>query len=159
MKQYVNYCYTIISLSLLLIISSCSFIIPDNNRVKNPLVPINKNKQMQDDMEWKRADIPVQLHNISDDKKGSQPPVADFTIDPDNNHYIGINIFFNADTSFDPDGDSLDYYWDFGDGSPVFGPTHHNPVCHTYLIKGEYHIRLTIFDNNGNSSFKKKIRK
>ncbi len=72
------------------------------------------------------------------------PPVA--KIDSPDNHdefFEGDEIEFNATSSYDPEGDDLDFDWDFGDNS-----THGDEavVSHTYDIPGEYDVNLTVSD-------------
>ncbi|MFK7970787.1 MAG: PKD domain-containing protein, partial [Bacteroidia bacterium] len=43
--------------------------------------------------------------------------------------------------------DSLDYHWDFGDGSPL--DTTENPT-HTYTTAGNYRVRLCVYDRQQN---------
>ena len=60
------------------------------------------------------------------------------------------DIFFSASHSTDTESDqnSLDYYWDFGDGSSGFGKY----AIHEYLVSGMYPVTLTCMDDNGNES-------
>ena len=69
----------------------------------------------------------------------NQPPVANFTYSIDG----GIVIF--TDDSTDPDGIIAAWYWDFGDQnhSNISNPTHE------YEKEGNYTVRLTITDSNG----------
>jgi len=48
----------------------------------------------------------------------------------------------------DPDGDSLTYEWDFGDGSTATGAA----VSHTYTSVGNYSITATIADGRGGTA-------
>jgi len=50
---------------------------------------------------------------------------------------------FDGSASADPDGDSLSYLWDFGDGSPRKAGTR---VIHTYKESGTYPVILTVAD-------------
>jgi len=53
--------------------------------------------------------------------------------------FVGIGI--------DPEGDSVSYHWDFGDGGHSSSQT---PV-HTYTSPGVYVVRLTVEDEQGNT--------
>jgi hypothetical protein len=52
---------------------------------------------------------------------------------------------FDASGSHDPDGDSLDYFWQFGDGAVLKG----KKVTHKYVRAGQYKVTLTVNDNAG----------
>jgi len=57
-----------------------------------------------------------------------------------------LSVQFDASASWDPEGDSLVYFWDFGDGgsaSGVAAPTH------TYTAPGDYTFRLRVEDGTG----------
>jgi outer membrane protein OmpA-like peptidoglycan-associated protein len=58
-------------------------------------------------------------------------------------------ITFMAEESSDPDGDSLTYKWDFGDGT-VASFTFPN-ATHRYTKAGNFTIRLTVDDGRGGS--------
>jgi len=52
---------------------------------------------------------------------------------------------FTAQSSKDPDGDTLSYFWDFGDGSTATGSS----VSHTYTEPGNYKVFLKVDDGSG----------
>ncbi len=56
-----------------------------------------------------------------------------------------LEITFSAASSFDPDGQIVDWAWDFGDGSgsALMAPSH------TYDTAGSYTVRLTVGDEYG----------
>ncbi|WP_298543897.1 PKD domain-containing protein [uncultured Aquimarina sp.] len=56
-------------------------------------------------------------------------------------------IDFMADAS-DPDGNTLSYRWDFGDGSPKTDWIEKN-TSHTYTEAGNYLVQVQVSDNNG----------
>ena len=74
----------------------------------------------------------------------NNPPVADA-----GGSYSGeagtTLIQFDGSRSSDPDGDTLDFAWDFGDGNTATGvmPTH------TYAEAGNYPVELVVDDRNG----------
>ena len=52
--------------------------------------------------------------------------------------------FFDASSSFDPDGEIISYKWDFGDGTTSIGKT----VSHSFANSGFYTVSLTVIDND-----------
>lgn len=56
-----------------------------------------------------------------------------------------ITIRFNSNGSFDPDGQIVSYFWEFGDGSTS---TEANPA-HVYNSPGRYNAHLVVTDNFG----------
>ena len=80
------------------------------------------------------------------------PPIAGFTFLP-TNPKKGENIQFK-DESQDPEGKTIQYSWNFGDG---YSSTQNNPT-HKFKEGGEYTIRLTIRDDEGEiNTISKKI--
>jgi C1A family cysteine protease len=71
------------------------------------------------------------------------PPIADA------GHPKGASmdeeLFFNAENSFDAEGEIMSYTWDFGDQQTATGPA----VSHKYTELGEYTVTLTVTDNSG----------
>ena len=56
-----------------------------------------------------------------------------------------LSVGFDAGGSLDPDGDELQFSWDFGDGQRANG----SEVVHTYELPGFYHCVLTVQDGRG----------
>lgn len=81
--------------------------------------------------------IPPTIPNFS--------PNANAGIDQD--IYLGQVVEFNGSNSTDPEGDILNYIWDYGDGSP--NGIGANPI-HTFTTEGEYIVTLTVWDNYRN---------
>ena len=54
-----------------------------------------------------------------------------------------LTIEFSSNGSFDPDGQMITYFWNFGDGENSTLP---NPP-HTFQKNGQFTVRLTVFDN------------
>lgn len=52
---------------------------------------------------------------------------------------------FDGSGSSDPDGDTLTYRWNFGDGATAEGAR----VTHSYAASGRYTVSLTVDDNSG----------
>ena len=75
----------------------------------------------------------------------NNPPTADA-----NGPYSGnedSNILFDGTGSSDPDGDTLTYSWDFGDGSTGSGDT----PTHAYSWGDTFDVTLTVSDGKGGS--------
>jgi hypothetical protein len=83
----------------------------------------------------------------------NQPPVSDFRFrGPETSFtrstiYVGSEVKFDAEPSYDTDGTIVSYAWDFGDGITI---TESNRVVnHAYPISGSYTVTLTVTDDKG----------
>ena len=78
--------------------------------------------------------------------RAGDPPVAKFT-ESLHTAPAGTSIFFDASSSWDPDGTIVSYEWDFdGDGTyDATGVT----ISHIYTIPGEYTVKLRVTDDDG----------
>ncbi len=74
-----------------------------------------------------------------------QPPVAIADADRTAGK-VDLTVTFSSDSSYDPDGNIVDYAWNFGDSSNV--DNNANP-SHTYTIPGTYTAVLTVRDDQG----------
>ncbi len=74
----------------------------------------------------------------------NRPPVASFT-ESATTVYTDEVIYFNATSSYDPDGAIVSYFWTFGDGTNASGVT----VNHAYADNGVYTVTLTVTDDDG----------
>ncbi len=78
----------------------------------------------------------------------TQPPVARLTLTPAAPR-AKQTITFDASGSTDPDGQIVEYKWDF-DGDGRVDLTSTDPkVSYAYLAGGNYTVRLTVKDNTG----------
>lgn len=68
------------------------------------------------------------------------------SITAENSGCVGDKIEFRATSAMDPDGDSLEYYWTFGDGTVTQGPS---VLSHTYEQGGEYRVTVIVDDGQG----------
>ncbi len=85
--------------------------------------------------------------------KPNQRPVASFTFSPPTGIFP-LEVFFDAGSSFDPDGEIVRYEWDFGDGSGAAGQT----ARHTYSSWGVFTVKLIVYDDrNASASTTKNI--
>lgn len=57
---------------------------------------------------------------------------------------VGTEMIFDGGGSFDPDGDTLSYRWDFGDGATATGVI----ASHVYGANGSYAVVLTVNDGS-----------
>jgi PKD repeat protein len=70
------------------------------------------------------------------------PPIANFYYEPSSNIVTGCNLTFVSASK----GSITNYYWDFGDGSPI---AYGKIVNHTYVAEGIYTVTLTVRDAHG----------
>jgi hypothetical protein len=88
-----------------------------------------------------------------DDVLLSNPDVSDgtpkavFTVSS-NKVFIGDEITFDAFSSFDFDGELVDYSWNFGDNTTASGKI----VTHTFNADSIYNVVLTLTDNDGKTA-------
>ncbi len=59
-----------------------------------------------------------------------------------------LKLNFDGSSSFDPDGQIVDYLWDFGDGTTGSGVI----INHQYSSEGTYDVILTVTDDEGLST-------
>lgn len=78
----------------------------------------------------------------------NKAPLAGFTISPNTTGTAPFTVNLSAVTSTDPDGDDLEYAWQYGDGSPEGAG---ESVSHPYTAPGTYTIVLTVTDSHGES--------
>jgi glucose/arabinose dehydrogenase len=79
---------------------------------------------------------------------GNRSPVAAISADPIAG-LAPLDVHFDAGGSTDPDGDTLAYTWDFGDGTPpAVGVT----AAHTYTANGNHTASVTVTDPSGASA-------
>ncbi|MEY3051182.1 MAG: hypothetical protein RLY31_967 [Bacteroidota bacterium] len=76
------------------------------------------------------------------------PPVAVLSMTPTSG-MAPLFVSFSASGSFDPEGGTLQYHWDFGDGSPAdTGST----VTHLFQTVGAIPVILTVTDPGGQTA-------
>ena len=79
------------------------------------------------------------------------PPVASFTYEPPAPR-LTDKVVFDASASYDPDPDGqiVDYQWDFGDGGSTSSSW--SGATHTYDRPDRYEVTLTVTDDEGRTS-------
>lgn len=100
-----------------------------------------------DPNEWLDSDHDG-LGDNADTNDANQGPVLVF--EGNRTVIIGEEVFFDASTSTDPDGEITAYSWDFGDGTIVDTAK----ATHIYQKVGEYVVKLKVTDNVGESRVK-----
>jgi len=85
----------------------------------------------------------TEIQTLYEDFK-NQPPIASFAYAPSNPTNRDV-IQLNDTSTTDPDAIKVSWWWDFGDG---YFSQLQNPV-HCYYADGNYHVILTVTDNNG----------
>ncbi|WP_163993147.1 PQQ-dependent sugar dehydrogenase [Pyxidicoccus caerfyrddinensis] len=78
---------------------------------------------------------------------GNTPPVAVASATPTSGD-LPLRVRFSSAGTQDPDGDVLQYTWDFGDGSAPSSLAHPE---HIYAVRGFYTARLSVSDGRGGS--------
>ena len=114
----------------------------------NPLT-VNYNYESSDSYDvrlWVKDDHGAESAPVKMTVYISQKPVAKLKVDSEVE--VDKKVKFDASGSSDPDGDDLEYLFDFGDGQNsdwVDTPT----VSHTYTEKTRYSASLTVRDSYG----------
>ena len=75
----------------------------------------------------------------------TEAPVAVISATPPSAAAAPAVILFDGSASFDPDGEIIEYRWDFGDGSREFL----QQVTHVYASAGTFRAKLTVTDDTG----------
>jgi hypothetical protein len=92
--------------------------------------------------EWAQDVISIDVYSEN------LPPIAIATA---SNYYpeIAESVFFQGSNSYDPDGYIRNCEWDFGG----HGASTSCDVNHTFWMEGDYTVTLTVWDDQGYSSF------
>ncbi|HEY2041942.1 MAG TPA: PKD domain-containing protein [Jatrophihabitans sp.] len=77
----------------------------------------------------------------------NSPPTARVSVSPASGT-APVAVTADGSTSTDPQGQALQYRFDFGDGT-VVGPQAGATASHTYTAAGSYTVRLTVTDTSG----------
>ncbi|HXE53428.1 MAG TPA: PKD domain-containing protein [Tepidisphaeraceae bacterium] len=79
------------------------------------------------------------------DATGNHSPTAVATGAPLSGSGGHLSVNFDGSGSSDPDGDTLSYVWNFGDGTSGANAT----TSHNYTAAGTYNATLTVYDSRG----------
>ena len=80
----------------------------------------------------------------------NKPPVAN--AGPDKQAAPGDTVYFDGSGSYDPDGQPINYSWDFDDSNGIQVDATGVTVSHVYADPGVYTVTLTVADANGTGS-------
>ena len=75
----------------------------------------------------------------------NSPPTVSLTASTES-ACAGEEVFFDATSSIDPDGDSLKYFWSFGDDALIKG---YGKISHTFEKGGLYKVSVAVDDHKG----------
>lgn len=92
------------------------------------------------------SDTKITYADIKQKEERNDPPIS-IPNGPYSGNVSEI-IQFDGTKSYDPDGEIVEYVWNFGDGSTGYGV---NPT-HSYSKPGVYEVRLTVKDDKGKTS-------
>ena len=84
--------------------------------------------------------------DITGDETEPGAPIVEGFADPATG-VAPLEVGFSA-SALDPDGGTVRYRWDFGDGASALGPS----AAHTYTEPGEYQATVTVSDDEGDSA-------
>jgi len=102
--------------------------------------------------EYNNQNDPSTFHSVGSQETAEIKPTANFTYTPENPSTQDLIQF--TDTSTDPDGTIVSWWWDFDDSS---NSTLQNPT-HKYADNGTYDVSLTVTDDDGaNATVQKQI--
>ncbi len=87
----------------------------------------------------------VPAYVSAEEKSSNQPPVA-VVFESFVRGSVPLKVCFDASKSFDPEGKSLTYKWEFGDGK---GTATTANACHEYAEAGLYAATVTVTDVGG----------
>ncbi len=85
----------------------------------------------------------------SQQNNDNRPPIAQISATPQTG-VAPLTVQFSAFGSSEPDGDTMIYLWNFGDG--IITNTVGDRPSHTYNNAGGYNVTLTVSDDKGASS-------
>lgn len=95
------------------------------------------------DFEWTEKLTPGTENIIL---KPNSPPTAQISANKEK-AFVGEEVIFDGSDSFDPDGDELEFLWDFGDGKTAQGII----VSHSFSKAKNYKVTLEVKDKRGAS--------
>ena len=79
----------------------------------------------------------------------NKDPVADASEGEPYEGLVDDEITFDGSSSYDPDGEIVEWFWDFGDGTTETGVT----VTHSYPDPDIYFVELMVTDDDGATDY------
>lgn len=113
--------------------------------IKRILVNVKKNGVTMASVAGYRTSGWTDVIPSPSDVTGNHSPTAVSTGKPLTGGGGHLLVNFDGTGSVDPDGDSLSYVWNFGDGATGVNPM----VSHNYNAAGTYNATLTVYDGRG----------
>jgi hypothetical protein len=92
------------------------------------------------------VDFRGEIHRVQFGSGNNATPVAKASVSKKFGP-LPLQVTFSSDGSFDPDGNTIRFRWDFGDGTFATGRT----ATHTYTTARNFLARLTVTDSRGSS--------
>jgi len=105
------------------------------------LEDVSFSRNNKGEFEWTEILTPGKENEI---KRPNQKPKAQIFIEKEK-ILSGEEIYFDGSDSFDPDGDNIKFFWDFGDGNKKEGVY----VSHSFWEPKKYKVTLKVEDERG----------
>jgi len=91
--------------------------------------------------EYPKRVVPLEVRAYHEEE--NSPPVV--IVNYPESVEVGTRVYFDASSSYDPDGDPLTFLWNFGDNTTGEG----EKVSHVYRREGLYTVVLRVSDGRG----------
>lgn len=75
----------------------------------------------------------------------NRPPTVTIGVAPEGDPLTGVTVLNFTASAADPDGDTLNHAWEFGDGGTATGST----VAHRFDSSGSFTVSVTVTDGRG----------
>ncbi len=114
--------------------------------VNSTIVTVNEQNNGDDDDDDtgdKNTGGGRKIENKEEEK--NQDPIADASDGEPYEAFVDEEITFDGSSSYDPDGEIVEWFWDFGDGNYGTGEV----ITHSYPAPGIYFVELLVTDDDG----------